>query len=119
MCQSLNMWSMNSGWLATSARKAKTSSRGLSMFSETLTASTARILFGRAPLERRDRAALRRADDHRALRRLGAVRAAQLADDLGALAARVQVHALARQRRAVTVPADVAICGQRIDRGPQ
>src|SRR3954468_9870196 len=42
MCQSTQKWSVNSGWLATSVRYSKTSSRGRPIVTETVNGSTRR-----------------------------------------------------------------------------
>src|SRR3954471_18876347 len=115
MWMSLNMWSRNSAWLAMSARYSKTSSRGLSMFSATETASTPRILFAAAPFELRDRARLRRAHDRAGVRPHRAQRAAQLAHDLCVVPGAVEMDALARQGRPVAVMAVEAIVAQTRD----
>src|SRR6478672_7676879 len=107
-------WSLNSAWLATSARYSKTSSRGRAIVISTLTGSTAReCTRGRSGGPAPDRQpALGVVHDVRALGDVVAPRPAQLADER---AAAVAVYALADQRGAPAVVAGGPIGSLRAD----
>src|SRR5436190_11098432 len=97
---------MNSLWLATSARYAKTSSRGRPITSETSTASTAgRLLLGGVAQHANGGPAALAADRLGALRGVGAQHPAQFAHHD---AAAVVVTLLSNQRGAPAVTATVA-----------
>src|SRR6476646_5744359 len=107
-------WSLNSAWLATSARYSKTSSRGRAIVISTLTGSTAReCTRGRSGGPAPDRQPALGVVDHiRALGEVLAPRAAQLADER---AAAETVHALADQWSAPAVVAGGPLGGLRAD----
>src|SRR6266545_1442313 len=104
-------WSLNSAWLAMSARYSKTSSRGRAMTISTLTGSTARECTrgpsgGPSP---NGVPALGVVDGLRALREVVAPRAAELAHER---AVAEEVHALADQGGAPAVVAGGSPGGQ-------
>src|SRR6266511_6112066 len=97
-------WSLNSAWLAMSARYSKTSSRGRAIVISTLTGSTARECTrgpsgGPSP---DGESALGVVDDLRALGVVAAPGPAEVADERAVAEA---VHALADQRGAPAVVA--------------
>src|SRR3954470_8109784 len=96
-------WSLNSAWLAMSARYSKTSSRGRAIVISFRSGSTGpRSLRSRAHSQPDGLAVLGVTHDMRSLRRRAAARAAQLADHR---APRVDVHALADEGRPAAVGA--------------
>src|SRR3954454_21201490 len=95
-------WSLNSAWLAMSARYSKTSSGGRAIVISLARSTRRRSLRGGAHPQPDGLPALRVRDDVRSLGTGAAARAAQLADDR---AARVEVHALADERGATAVRA--------------
>src|SRR6478609_3947084 len=107
-------WSLNSAWLARSARYSKTSSRGRAIVISTLTGSTAReCTRGRSGGPAPDgEPALGVMDDVGALGEVLAPRPTQLADEC---AAAETVHPLADQRGAPAVVAGGSIGGLRTD----
>src|SRR5689334_5522921 len=107
-------WSLNSAWLARSARYSKTSSRGRAIVISTLTGSTAReCTRGRSGGPAPDgQPALGVMHDMGALGEVVAPRAAELADER---AAAVAVDPLADQRGAPAVVARDPIGGLRTD----
>src|SRR3954471_14432756 len=107
-------WSLNSAWLATSARYSKTSSRGRAIVISTLTGSTARECTrgpsgGPAP---DGQPAFGVVHDIGALGQLLSPRSAQLADERAAAEA---VHPLTDQGGAPAVMAGGSIGGLRTD----
>src|SRR3954463_8371849 len=107
-------WSLNSAWLATSARYSKTSSRGRAIVISTLTGSTAReCTRGRSGGPAPDgQPALGMMHDVGALGQVVAPRPTQLADERAAAEA---VDPLTDQRGAPAVVAGGPIGGPRAD----
>src|SRR4051812_11715563 len=95
-------WSVNSAWLAMSARYSKTSSGGRAIVISLARSTRPRSLRGRAHPPPDGLPALGVRDDLRVLGRRAAPGAAQLADDGSA---RVEVDALADERGATAVRA--------------
>src|SRR4051795_6308476 len=96
-------WSLNSAWLAMSARYSKTSSRGRAIVISLTSGSTGpRSLRGRAHPQPDGLPVLGAVHDLRALGGRAAARPAKLADDGAPL---VEVDALAHERRAAAVRA--------------